>query len=310
MDEPRDDLDEMLASYRRAIEPSAESEARVRDALRTAIPSWSTPPNAEERGAVAVLLGRGRGRHVLAVGGALAAALVLAFGVTSLLGERRDVGRDLAQTPFLRSDAGPAQRRVETTRSGASAPMHAVGEDAASEAPASDDVAAVTGAADVEEVDGVDEVEAVEEDDAAEAAERGEPSEAAAPRRARAASRRVDPEPSTEPEPAATRVETEPAALEPAQENAPALDLARELRLIREAEGHLQAGRHAQALAAIERHAADFPRGQLEPEREASRVTALCLRGREDEAQARAETFAARWPASPLLPRVRRVCDN
>ncbi|MCA9663773.1 MAG: hypothetical protein KC486_35925 [Myxococcales bacterium] len=295
MDEPRDDIDDLLASYRRAIEPSAESEARVRDALRTAIPSWSTPPAAADRGALVALVGCGRGRHLLAVGCALAAALILAFGVTSLLGERRDGGRDLAQTPFQRSDAGAEERRVDVRTPRGSAPSGAAreAEDAGNDDLADDEVTA-EGAVDAAKAD---ESVGTERTETTERREGTPNTEAEAPRRARAAARRAAPEPDVEPEPEA-------------QEAAPALDLARELRLIREAEAHLRAGRHAEALAAIERHARDFPRGQLEPEREASRVTALCLRGSDGEAQARAKTFAERWPASPLLARVRRVCDE
>ncbi|MCB9569838.1 MAG: hypothetical protein H6710_21905 [Myxococcales bacterium] len=280
MDEPRDELHDLLASYRKAIEPPAESEARVREALRSSIPGWSTPPSPAERGVL--LLFVGRARQLVVVGCALAAALALTFGVSSHLGERRELDRGLAQTPFQRSDSGAAERQVEA------------------QAPSSDVAATPDEGARVEPAgaDAADEVEV--ELEGASAAEALPEADAPAPRRVRATTSRAA---STEPD----AIEAPPPAPE-AEEAAPILDLARELRLIRAAEEHLQAGRGDEALAALERHRREFPGGQLEPEREASRVTALCQQGRADEASARAQAFAERWPDSPLVARVRRVC--
>ncbi|MCB9706436.1 MAG: hypothetical protein H6711_31610 [Myxococcales bacterium] len=285
MDEPRDELHDLLASYRQAIEPPAESEARVREALRSSIPGWSTPPSPAERGVLLPFVGRAR--QVVVVGCALAAALALTFGVSSYLGERRELDRDLAQTPFQRSDSGAAERQVE-----ARSPEV--------QAPSSDPVATPDEGARVEPAgaDAADEVEV--ELEGASAAEALPEADVPAPRRVRATTSRAA---STEPD----AIEA-PSPAPEAEEAAPILDLARELRLIRAAEEHLQAGRGDEALAALERHRREFPGGQLEPEREASRVTALCQQGRADEASARAQAFAERWPDSPLVARVRRVC--
>lgn len=63
------------------------------------------------------------------------------------------------------------------------------------------------------------------------------------------------------------------------------------------------------ALEATEEHASTFPRGELSPEREAIAIDALLALGRSDEARARAERFASRWPSSVYAARVRRALE-
>lgn len=63
------------------------------------------------------------------------------------------------------------------------------------------------------------------------------------------------------------------------------------------------------ALEATEEHASAFPRGELSPEREAIAIDALLALGRSDEARARAERFASRWPSSVYAARVRRALE-
>lgn len=86
--------------------------------------------------------------------------------------------------------------------------------------------------------------------------------------------------------------------------------LAAEMALIAAAEAALRRGDAAGALRILDRHRDTFPKGQLEPEREASRVTALCAQARPQEAHAVAGRFLARWPASHLARRVRESCGG
>jgi hypothetical protein len=58
------------------------------------------------------------------------------------------------------------------------------------------------------------------------------------------------------------------------------------------------------AFDAIDRHAAQFPEGQLSEEREALRVQALVLAGRTGEAAEKAAAFKERYEDSLLLPSV------
>ena len=58
-------------------------------------------------------------------------------------------------------------------------------------------------------------------------------------------------------------------------------------------------------LAMLQKHSARYPNGRLSEERDALMVQALVLDGRDDEARARAESFAKRYSHSLLLPSVR-----
>jgi hypothetical protein len=73
-----------------------------------------------------------------------------------------------------------------------------------------------------------------------------------------------------------------------------------ELRLMRSAREALRAGDGRAALQHLEAHERDFPQGVFAPERDRSRVTALCSEGRGDEAMA----VAARIGLDPP------VCDQ
>ena len=96
----------------------------------------------------------------------------------------------------------------------------------------------------------------------------------------------------------------DPAPVTPA---APAADtLAAELRALRTAQHELAADAGA-ALRTTESMAAEFPAGTLAQEREVVAVEALFRLGRTDEARARVEAFAARWPDSPHLRRLRAL---
>ena len=102
-----------------------------------------------------------------------------------------------------------------------------------------------------------------------------------------------------------------PAVTPSARKNTSAASrLQAETRLIAEVQRALTAGAPARALQVIEQHRGEFPRGALVPEREASRVLALCALGRHVEANAARERFAREWPESLLLARVRAACGR
>jgi hypothetical protein len=85
--------------------------------------------------------------------------------------------------------------------------------------------------------------------------------------------------------------------------------LGAETALLREAQAALRKRDAGGALAAIERHAASFPRGILAQERDALRAIALCTL-HDPRAAATRRTFLRDWPASSLSPRVRQACDD
>lgn len=78
--------------------------------------------------------------------------------------------------------------------------------------------------------------------------------------------------------------------------------LAREHALLDIAHTALGRREGARALEAAERHAREFPRGQMTEEREAIAVQSLVLVGRSADAKARAARFHEHYPASVYLP--------
>lgn len=92
----------------------------------------------------------------------------------------------------------------------------------------------------------------------------------------------------------------------------PSGGLADELALLDRAQRALASGDAAGALAAIETHRQRHPAGQLAEEREGAGVLALCAAGARQPAIEAARRFSARWPSSPLGPRIRASCagDN
>jgi hypothetical protein len=84
----------------------------------------------------------------------------------------------------------------------------------------------------------------------------------------------------------------------------------RELRLLRSARRALDTGSPAQALALLDRYAAEFPQGTLKPECQAARVLALCAAGRVASAQKAREQFMEQQPGSPLAEGLRATCGG
>ncbi len=89
-----------------------------------------------------------------------------------------------------------------------------------------------------------------------------------------------------------------PAASAPARD-AP---LERERTLLDMSRTALARGDAAAALASLEAHAREFPRGQLAEEREVMAIQALVATHRMPEARQRAAAFRTTYPASALLP--------
>ncbi len=77
-----------------------------------------------------------------------------------------------------------------------------------------------------------------------------------------------------------------------------------ERALIQMARTALLQGQSANALAALEQHAREFPRGRLAEEGEVLAIQALAGAGRSEEARARAARFRERHPTSLWLPSV------
>jgi hypothetical protein len=90
--------------------------------------------------------------------------------------------------------------------------------------------------------------------------------------------------------------------------SAPANMLTRDVRLLRDADLAVRGGDPERALTLLDEHAAVFPRSDLEPERSAERVFALCRAGRIDEARTATSAFLRAHPTGPLSERVKDSC--
>jgi hypothetical protein len=99
-----------------------------------------------------------------------------------------------------------------------------------------------------------------------------------------------------------------PALAEPAPSTLPLSTLEQDARLLGEADVALKSGDPDRALVLLAEHAAAFPRSELEPERSAERVFALCRAGRVEEARNEASAFLRAYPTGPLSARVKGAC--
>jgi hypothetical protein len=86
--------------------------------------------------------------------------------------------------------------------------------------------------------------------------------------------------------------------------------LAEERALLAGARTALADGDGDTALAAVERHAREYPDGQLSEERDSLRVRALAASGDHERARAAADEFARLHPRSLFLPAVRAASDG
>jgi hypothetical protein len=76
-----------------------------------------------------------------------------------------------------------------------------------------------------------------------------------------------------------------------------------DVSLVRAAYDALRAGDAARALATADEHARKHPRSALAPEREATRILALCALGRTAAARDALDRYRAAFPPSPRLAR-------
>lgn len=106
------------------------------------------------------------------------------------------------------------------------------------------------------------------------------------------------------PSPAPSAVRAAPRHLEAE----PANNLSAETELLARVREQLRAGKAAESLALLAEHARRFPKGVLAEEAAASHVLALCSAGRVAEAETDKALFYAKYPRSPLGPRLERAC--
>jgi hypothetical protein len=127
------------------------------------------------------------------------------------------------------------------------------------------------------------------------------------------------PPPSPEPEPApvvsppSPGPSTKPTRPKPAVEpssspDASQDDLAAELALLGRARAALKSGDPKAALALLDQHASEFPRGALRSERELTRITAACSAGDLDRAEQVARRFIREHPGSTEAKRLADTC--
>lgn len=83
-----------------------------------------------------------------------------------------------------------------------------------------------------------------------------------------------------------------------------------EMVLIGDARDALRAGETTRALVLLDEHARRYPIGALGEERDAMRITSLCVLGRVAEARAAASQFLRARPDSPHAGRVRASCGS
>jgi hypothetical protein len=108
-------------------------------------------------------------------------------------------------------------------------------------------------------------------------------------------------EPEVEPEPPEARRKEAPSQ--------PGVDpLATEKQLIGEARAALESGDAKLALDLAERHAREFPGGQMAEDASVYRARALCGLGRLEEARAEVRRFLDAWPESQHRARMLRTC--
>jgi len=84
--------------------------------------------------------------------------------------------------------------------------------------------------------------------------------------------------------------------------------LAREARLLAEAESAFRRGEDARALSFLDEHSREFPDGVLKDERIAERIVVLCHAGRVDQAVREGRAFLQNRGSDPLARRVVMSC--
>jgi len=108
-------------------------------------------------------------------------------------------------------------------------------------------------------------------------------------------------------EPAPVQAKASVRSADPKAHGARTDDLEAEVALLATAQRALARHTPAAALAALDEHARTFPRGALATEREGLRAVGACD-AKHGDGRARADTFVARHPTSPLVARVKAAC--
>jgi hypothetical protein len=107
----------------------------------------------------------------------------------------------------------------------------------------------------------------------------------------------------------ATDLPPEDVKSSPARVRSRNADLEGEMKLLRQADGALRRGDSAAALAALNKHATQYPSGVLSQEREGVRAIALCSSGNVGQGQSAAQRFLSQAAKSPLASRIRSACS-
>jgi hypothetical protein len=84
-------------------------------------------------------------------------------------------------------------------------------------------------------------------------------------------------------------------------------ELGKQIALVDAARAALGSGEAARALGIVREYQATYPGGTFRPEVAAIKIEALLKLGRESEARASAERFAATYGSGPLAERVARL---
>jgi hypothetical protein len=87
-----------------------------------------------------------------------------------------------------------------------------------------------------------------------------------------------------------------------------ALALSVEARGLATVQRALKEGRNAEALQLVEEQRQQFAHGELQQERDAARIVALCAVGRVADARSAARDFLSNSPRSPFAARIRASC--
>jgi hypothetical protein len=100
-----------------------------------------------------------------------------------------------------------------------------------------------------------------------------------------------------------------PSAVPSVDAPAAAGTLTEELALLERARIELGRGRPTDALALVAEHAREFPRGQLQEERLALRIIALCDAKQLAQGRGEARAFLSAHPEAALAGRIRAACE-
>lgn len=86
--------------------------------------------------------------------------------------------------------------------------------------------------------------------------------------------------------------------------------LAAELALLRDADAALDRGDAKKAIALLDQHAREYPRGQMVPERLLQKAIALCKLGKREKSRAAVDKLLRAYPTTALRARASDVCKE